>query len=99
MNKKEVEKKDVGNVENVNKNSNNELIKILERIDIKTKDRQVVQVLGENELVFEEGQFFLEETRNPQSRKKLSRNAAKELLLDFAIKYRFNKKKTDTVRE
>lgn len=76
-----------------------DLIKILEGIDLKVKNRQVVQVLGENELVFEEEQFFLEETRNPKNRKKISRNAAKELLLDFAIKHNRNKKKNIIIKE
>lgn len=76
-----------------------DLMTILSSIDLKVKDRQVVQVLGENELVFEEGQFFLEETRNPKKRKQLSRNAAKEILMDFAIKYNSKKKKTHRIKE
>lgn len=76
-----------------------DLMTILNSIDLKVKDRQVVQVLGENELVFEEGQFFLEETRNPKKRKQLSRNAAKEILMDFAIKYNSKKKKIHKIKE
>ena len=96
MSKVEVKKENVNSVDN---SSAEDFIQILNTIDLKVKDRQVVQVLGENELVFEDGQFFLEETRNPQNRKKLSRNAAKEIFSDFAIKSRCNKKKVSNVKE
>lgn len=76
-----------------------DLMSILNSIDLKVKDRQIIQVLGENELLFEDGQFFLEETRNPKNKKKLSRSAAKEILMDFAIKHNRNKKKSVAIKE
>lgn len=90
-------KEEVVAVNNVS--SEFDLLKLLDKIDLETKDRQVLQVLGENELVFEDEQFFLEETRTPQNRKKLSRNAAKEILLDYAIKHMSNKKKSAKIKE
>lgn len=75
------------------------LINILESINLKASNRQVVEVLGENELIFEGGEFFLEETRNPKNRKKISRNGAKEILLDHAIKNKTKRKITNIVKE
>lgn len=69
-----------------NKTEVESLENIVDEVDISAENRKVVEVLGEHTLVFEEGQFFLEETRNPLQRKILSRNQAKEIFMEYKIK-------------
>ena len=67
-----------------------EFVKLIEKIDIAPENYRVLLILGENELVYDTGEFYIGETLNPQMRKKISRKQAQSIFVDYYVRHHIN---------
>lgn len=63
----------------------------IEKIDISDNSNRVIFTDGEDQLVFEDGEFFLvSSTDSQKSRKKIKREDARNMYIEYFIKYQLN---------
>ena len=63
----------------------------IEKIDISDNSNRVIFTDGEEQLVFEDGEFFLvSSTDSQKSRKKKKREEARNMYIEYFIKYQLN---------
>lgn len=63
----------------------------IEKIDISDNSNRVIFTDGEEQLVFEDGEFFLvSSTDSQKSRKKKKREDARNMYIEYFIKYQLN---------
>ena len=70
---------------------------MIEDIDLSSDEYRVILVFGECQLVYDKGLFYIEETLNPENRKKITKPKAKEVFVDYYLKRNLkvkDKKKT-----
>lgn len=63
----------------------------IEKIDISDNSNRVIFTDGEEQLVFEDGEFFMvSSTDSQKSRKKIKREEARNMYIEYFIKYQLN---------
>lgn len=63
----------------------------IEKIDISNNSNRVIFTDGEEQLVFEDGEFFMvSSTDSQKSRKKIKREDARNMYIEYFIKYQLN---------
>ncbi len=63
----------------------------IEKIDISDNSNRVIFTDGEDQLVFEDGEFFMvSSTDSQKSRKKIKREEARNMYIEYFIKYQLN---------
>ena len=70
---------------------------LIEQLNISSEEYRVLLVLGQNELVYSNGEFYIGETLDPDSNKKISREKAKDIFVDYYLdrNIKINKEKEE----
>ncbi|MEG2275146.1 MAG: hypothetical protein RSC09_01470 [Clostridia bacterium] len=82
-----------------------DFLKIVDEVDIAADNYRVLLILGENELVYDSGEFFIGETLKTEVRKKIARKQAQQIFVDYYVRHHINAdikdqiKKADHIKE
>lgn|SRR5574344_832692 len=64
---------------------------VIDNVDIGGNDDRVIFTDGEEQLVYEDGEFFIESTTDSsQDKKKMKRSDARNMYIEYFIKYQLN---------
>ncbi|MEG1990338.1 MAG: hypothetical protein RR136_05075 [Clostridia bacterium] len=89
-NKNKISKEQITNVMK-EANENLEFLKALDDINLSCPDNRTIYVDGNEELIYDNGEFFLCDTIEPKkSRKKLKRKEAVERYIEYFIRFQLN---------
>ncbi len=70
---------------------------LVDNLDISADEYRVLLVLGENELIYNNGEFYIGDTLSPDNKKKVSKKQAKQIFVDYYARYHIKAKiKEDT---
>lgn len=67
-----------------------EFLALIEEIDITADKYKVILTLGENELVYDDGEFYICETMDQKKRRKIARKYAQQIYVDYFMRYHIN---------
>lgn len=66
--------------------------KLTENLDISSDKYKVLLVLGENELIYNDGEFYVGETLSPENKRKISKQRAQQIFVDYYSRYHIKAK-------
>lgn len=58
---------------------------LLDGLTVSSKEYRVILVFGECQLVYDNGVFYIEETLNPENRKRITKPKAKEIFVEYYL--------------
>lgn len=67
-----------------------DFLKLIDAIDISSKEFRVILTFGTDELVYDDGEFYLVDAIDIGKRKKLSKKQARDMYIEYFIRYQLN---------
>lgn len=65
-------------------------INIIDEIDIAAENYRVLLILGDSDLIYDTGEFYIGETLRPEIKKKISRKQAQSIFVDYYVRHHIN---------
>lgn len=88
--KKKFTKQEIENIKKEKENNSLNFLKLIDEIDITADKYKVILTLGENELIYDDGEFYISETLNENKRRKIARKYAQQMYVDYMMRYHIN---------
>ncbi len=90
VNTKKMSLQEIENIKEKIENVHVDFLEIVDKVDIAAESYRVLLILGENELVYDNGEFYIGETLKSDSRKKISRKQAQSIFVDYYVRHHIN---------